>query len=519
MYSYEYVFKMNRLILFFLISLLFPYFAQSTLTLSTKDIIYNKEFSHGIKTRLILKRENMGEIIETGFKVEKNGLSFKISHINKDNLLNDSILAKVDRKRDKNVFKKAKYTMEEGIGIAYLKSLFIPGFDYSFKESKEPTTAYIFTLNRKLDGILLRPNNSIGWNTGVKGILSIPSHNLWDEERWADVVGMMSFLRGYFGFDVERRLKKDIGINGGIDGFIQTSSYAPITPLQNYEVRISLKKKRIELSSYFPLKTQFYSQDTFDQGKRSILSIFSNNWSMKGILGYDQNQYGVLFDRQFSKFGLGLFWVNNKDKDYETYGVQFTLGGRNPEIIKDVVQDRKITIPFTSSGPRRQGEWFNPPVDLSSLDFDQTISLLDSPDKVAWYTNRYFRYLDDHNDDLFKIYLPHRVFELKGGNCTEQMGFEAYALREHGYEAYTLGIISTSFTHAICVYQDKTTKRWNLVDYGTISEVQSEDLEELMDKYNPGWFSFSIKDPSSSKTLKQTDSSSKTYLINWFEAN
>ncbi|MEW6104288.1 MAG: hypothetical protein AB1630_10845 [bacterium] len=491
---------MKRLIL--CISL--PCFTQSTLTLGTKDIIYNKGFNKGIKTRLILKRENLGEIIETGFRVEKDGMSFKISHINKDNLLKNSILLKIDRKNERRVFKKARYITEEGIGIAYLKSLFIPDWN---SYSKEPTTAYIFTLNRKLESAL----NSIKWNIGTKGILSIPSPKLWDEEHLGYVVGMMSFLRGYFGFDVERGV-----INGGINGFMQTSSYAPITPLQNYEAMVGLKRKGIEVSSYFPLKTQLYSQDAFDQGKRSILSLSLNNWSLEGLFGYEQNQYGVQFERQFSKFSLSLFWANSKNNK-ETYGIQVTLGGKNPEILKDVIQDRKISIPTTSSGPSQRGEWSNPPANLSSLGFEETISLLDSPDKVAWYTDNYFRYLDDHNDDLFKIYLPSRVFELKGGNCTEQMGFEAYALREHGYEAYTCGIIATSLTHAICVYKDKTTGKWNLIDYGTIREVQSENLEELLDKYNPGWFSFSLKDPSSSKTLGQRDSPSKKYLIDWFE--
>jgi hypothetical protein len=215
---------------------------------------------------------------------------------------------------------------------------------------------------------------------------------------------------------------------------------------------------------------------------------------------------------------MALFWTTDREEDFETCGIQFTLKGKNQNILKDVIADRRIEYPLYSSPPdRRQGEWPNPPSNLAFLGFEETVALLDSPDKVAWYTGEYFNYFSDHNDNLFTLWSPRDVFRIKGGNCTEQMGFEAYALQKAGFEAYTLGIIATYCTNALCIYKDKATGRWNVINYGDITELQAEDPEELLDKYRPGWFSLSIKDPESGKTLWQIDSSSKNYLVRWFE--
>jgi len=508
---------MNKTIFF----LLFPILGIcSTFTFGTKDISYEKRFSFGPSARLLLKRENLNGVLETGFKLTKKDVSLTISHINKDNLLKDSILAKIERKRERKAFRNLTYYAEEGIGVARLPSLFIPGWG-PFGPTKYPSEMFILRFDRRLEGKKALKKNLLVWSAGSKGILSSPINLSWDEliDR-SDLLGMLSYLRGYFGLKAERGVK-GLTIGGGINGFIQSSSYAPITPLQNYEANLKLSKnvadRDFSLSFYYPLKTELFVQDSFDQGERIMLSASSNNWSIEGLAGYEQAQYGLSVNRAFSKFNLSLFRIENKKKDYKTIGLQFTLGGRSQDILKDVISDRKVEIPFYSQYNTRVGAWDNPPSNLSSLGFDETILLLDSPDKVAWYTGKYFTYLSDHNDNLFTIWSPRDVFRIKGGNCTEQMGFEAYALRQHGYEAYTLGMIATYYTHAICIYKDKATGRWNAINFGDIKELQAETPEELLDKFEPDWFSLSIKDPDSAKTIYQIDSSSKGYLIRWFE--
>jgi hypothetical protein len=209
---------------------------------------------------------------------------------------------------------------------------------------------------------------------------------------------------------------------------------------------------------------------------------------------------------------LGLFW--HKDKDDRAIGIQLLIGQKASSKIIGGCKEKRTTIPEYAAIGYSYSESKHP--NLIGKSFEEVVSALDTPEKIAGYV-RGFKYLDDHNDisGWFDLYTPQEVFQNNGGNCTEQSGFEAYILRQHGYEAYTLGEIARSFTHAICIYKDE--HGWNALDYGMMYEARANTPEELLNMIYPGWFSLTINDPNNGESIRQIDSSSKTYLLNWLQ--
>ena len=52
-------------------------------------------------------------------------------------------------------------------------------------------------------------------------------------------------------------------------------------------------------------------------------------------------------------------------------------------------------------------------------------------------------------------------------------------------EGRTIGYVSPDTSHAIAVYQDPKTGRWNVAEYGTIHYTQAASAEEAFERVRP----------------------------------
>ncbi|MEW5767791.1 MAG: hypothetical protein AB1797_09220 [bacterium] len=238
--------------------------------------------------------------------------------------------------------------------------------------------------------------------------------------------------------------------------------------------------------------------------------MFSLGGGEKSYFSWEKYS-AVSVGKRFSRGNWGLFWLSG-DGDNRG-GFQISLGGEREEDILENILDKEKTVPKGSSVYPLDCSYLWEPPEVEGLSFQETISQLDTPEKVAWYAGNYFEYESTPN----KFCEPEEIFNLKKGACDDQMGFQAYALSRHGYEAYILQQVTVDFGHAICLYKDKETSKWNGISYYKLFETQANSPEELFEMTYPGAFSMMIRDTSDGKVLGQFDSSSRDYLLRWLK--
>jgi len=506
------------------------FFTNSSLSFGTKEVSYLYKFQ-GLKGKVYFRQDDYGQRFEDGIlfygETGKGKLwLFKISKIHKDNLLADSVLSKVEIKWSAPLKKKILHSQEWRAGYFYLPSLFgAEEVGYIGKYQTFPADVFAFGFEQALSRPYHFPKTVAEWKVDLRGLLSFES----DLNSSGDMTAAFSYLKCGLNLGTKREIATNLWLGIGYEGFFRTANYGPIIdPLQNHELSASFsfnigERKRLDFKIYEPLKTEVISVDSLGQGRRAEAQLKINDWQFEGIwkgnypdeefIIQPGNCFGALVSKRFENSKISLFW--NKDKEDSKAGFQLTIGqDLSPEIIGGGLKEKKATVPESPAltyyyAPETK-------LNLEGKSFEEVVTALDTPEKVAWYTN-YFEYFDDHNDisGLFKMYTPEEVFDLKGGNCTEQSGFEAYVLSQHGYKAYNIGVIARLFTHAICIYEDET--EWNALDYDAIYLAGAQNPQELLDMIYPGWFSLTIKNPSNGKSIKQIESSTKSYILDWVE--
>ncbi|MEW6095587.1 MAG: hypothetical protein AB1567_03550 [bacterium] len=289
--------------------------------------------------------------------------------------------------------------------------------------------------------------------------------------------------------------------------------------IQNHEVSTLPKKLNIGIAFYEPLQLGLIREGYLHQGRRVEANLHTmNNWYLEGITRFGKehkelftlkNYTAVMLGRKFENSHLNLFW--RKEKDDNRFGFEFRVGDKKSNLMQNIL-DKELNLPMNPSVYPINYPWLKNPPDVKHSNFEETVAKLDTPEKAAWYTTNYFNYEDDDDYDN-----PQEVFNTKRGNCVEQMGFQAYALRQHGYESYILQHIAIGSAHGICIYRDKASGKWNALSYGNLYDAQAETPEELFSTTYPGWFLLVIRDPSNGKPKVQFDSASRNYVIKWLE--
>jgi len=97
------------------------------------------------------------------------------------------------------------------------------------------------------------------------------------------------------------------------------------------------------------------------------------------------------------------------------------------------------------------------------------------------------------------------------------MNFESYVLRQHGYQSYILGFVTPEVSHAMCVYQDKNSGKWNVIDYDRILLSRSDSPEGAIKNIYSNWFLVELINPGDYTPVKQVDSMTRWMLTDWFE--
>lgn len=502
---------------------------SSSLSFGIKEVSYLYNFQR-LKGELYFRQDNYGQRFEDGIllygETGKGKLwLIKVSKVHKDNLLADSVLSKAEIKWDNCLKNKTLHSQRWTAGYFYLPSLFgTEGVGYTGEYQTLPCDVFAVGLEQALSKPYHFPKTVVEWRVDLCGLLSLES-----DLSLGNMTDAFSYLKCGLGLGAKRKITGNLWLGIGYEGFLRTPNYQPIIPLlKNHELSASLslgmgEKKRLDLKVYEPLRTEVISVDSLLQGRRAEAQLKINDWQFEGIWkgNYSNeefiiqpgNYFGALISKRFKNSKLSLFW--NKDKEDSKVGFQFTIGqDLSPEIIGGGLKEKSGTIPESPT----LSYYYAPEtdLDLEGKGFDEVVTALDTPEKVAFYTN-YLEYLDDHNygNGLFEIYTPKEVFDLRGGNCTEQSGFEAHVLRQHGYEAYNIGQIATSFEHAICIYKDKNG--WNALDYDMIYLAGADNPQELLDMIYPGWFNLTINDPSKTEAIRQIESPTKSYILDWFE--
>ncbi|MBI4708166.1 MAG: hypothetical protein HY761_09645 [Candidatus Omnitrophica bacterium] len=512
-------------------------FDKSSLTLGTKEASYQYEF-HNLNPKLYFRQDDYGQRFEDGFVLSGNTNKgkpwlFKLSMVHKDNLLDSSVLAKIEISGDNLWKNKILHSQKQSIGYFYLPSLF--GAEKVGQQEKfqtYPAKVLVFKFDQGLSWPHLFHKTEFDWEIGLSGLLSPEledADNLLElKSSAADMIDAFSYLKCDLSSGIKRQIASKLWLVLKYKGFFRTANYQKIIPpLQNHELSahclIDLgEPKSFAFRFYEPLRTDLIAIDSLKQGRRAEVDINLKDWQFKclwkgkypdeSFINPTGNYVGMTLNRVWNKMDTGLFW--HKNKDNRAIGVQLSIGQKASSKIIEATSEKMTIIPESAAIGYSYPEIKSP--NLAGKSFEEVVSALDTPEKVAGYITG-FNYFDDHNDisGLFDLYTPWEVFQKGGGNCTEQSGFEAYVLRQHGYEAYNIGEIARSFTHAICIYKDEYG--WNALDYWMMYKVGANTPEELLNMIYPGWFSLTIKDPNNGKSIRQIDSSSKTYLLNWLE--
>ncbi len=531
---------MKRII--FVFSLITPFtfsqFAQAdpsdgkfSFSVGTSYLEIAHGFNSSLGARLYLHHDYKGHILDQGLEIKGSSFRFKLSNLGQDNLLKNSILAKIEYRTIKKISRRIVYEGTHGLGFFRLPSLFscetdfkpLPLSVWAFRLSESLRTQRPMRLSRKL---------ALTSEVGLKGVFSTDAEHSSSWEQIVDhaqAVSAFSYLQGNLGLRLNRRVRSNFDVYSEYRGSIRTSAYAPITPLFNQEVSIGFKTEEVRdnefgLSLHLPLQSDLIEAESLNQKRRINFNLsrgWGNSWQLSSKVAYAEDDYTDLILSLLKSWGDSHIQAFLYHSPYgNSYGIQFLFrrGEVNRDLISQIYEHRPS---FRGYCPSICPHHPTPPDSSVWHSFEEMVNWLNTPEKVVWYANFVLAYLHDHNNEggLFNAYTPKEVFDRGGGNCTEKSGFQAYCLSRNGYEAYAVGFTARSITHAVCVFKDRNTGKWNVLDRGKYYRVGADSIEEAMDRLFPGWISFDIIDPASISTLTQVESITKRVILNWFEDN
>ncbi len=151
---------------------------------------------------------------------------------------------------------------------------------------------------------------------------------------------------------------------------------------------------------------------------------------------------------------------------------------------------------------------------MEDYDFEDAIDELDTPDEIVEFTDQYFEY-DVHDRGIPKA--PEEIYYSRRGHCVDQMRFQAYCLKRHGYEAYVVQYFANGSAHAICIFRDKDTNKWDVLEYNNYNHIQAENIEEVILNWrSPGAYEFHVANPEDFSLVKWVYSRTSQEVFNWF---
>ncbi|MBN1384594.1 MAG: hypothetical protein JW983_06940 [Elusimicrobia bacterium] len=481
-------------------------------------------------------------------KSEKFIISAEVASLNYTPLLSDSFLFKTYISNKPDYSKKflpwlgRQWTI--GIGYVYLAELHSKWTSGNFLPNNLCTVfgkGNLFKYYTHVTGkTFFNSELEYFWLTGFE----IPSDKIKNkhlelrgepyEIDW-DLINAISDLEinPILGFSINHSDRLQTGLYYGaeysivraIEDAIYHNSERTIIKYQYIEPKVSFnlgKDIKTDFSYVYPLELQKYK----DENKIfSFNMIFFNNLYKTSFLYScnESNDKNVTFlaGVDSHKYNLSMYSnveSNPDQKTNSTIGIRFSTPflGFSPGINPNEYKPKQYTE-FDNPASRVYSSSQNDldvVRNLSDNTFSETVRSLNTPDKVRIYTNVYFKYMKSNKSVPIP---PEEVFANGGGDCDEQARFQSYVLRKHGYESYVLTYSARPSSHGICIYRDKSSGKWNALEYGGEYKVEASSIEDLISKIEPAYYEYRLNNPEDDyERLNFNRSLSIRYIQQWF---
>lgn len=290
-------------------------------------------------------------------------------------------------------------------------------------------------------------------------------------------------------------------------------SIPPVTQFVQGTVSADVKGVNLGVTGYVPIKT--YSNE------------FSTDPLIKLSVGYKDKPYipdtFVTFSPDGVKnAGLGKSVKVNPWLDVSAYaGVETSKFSNKPEFMagggltvylgkrdssqqakplsNHLMNDWKSDVPLTQkpnttsydrSNPTLSDYFSSSEIDkMKNMSIDELKKVLNTPEKVTAYLAYFVKYDYDrvkNNTPPYGSLSPEEVVNSKKGVCRDQHILVTDLLKAQGIEAVQVGYSAAGSTlHAIAVYKDPTTGKWNVIEYGNIHYTQANTMEEAFNMVRP----------------------------------
>ena len=149
---------------------------------------------------------------------------------------------------------------------------------------------------------------------------------------------------------------------------------------------------------------------------------------------------------------------------------------------------------FTATDRARMSVLMTPRADQTTVDYIVQRTREAGPQWLAEMNSRYFVYEDGRADGGSGPRSTYSALETlrNGGVCRDQMGFMTAVLNSAGYRAFTVGYDSAGTSHAVTLYQDPSTARWGVVEYGRVHMLDAQTPAQAMVRFAPGALAFDL---------------------------
>jgi hypothetical protein len=477
----------------------------------------------------IFSYNDNGHILEQGFdcKVLKDGytaVDFAVSRYNQISLVSPSWLSKLDYSFKMQPGKYVQFTGTQGIGYFMLPSelsvtprYINTPYDLNYVLLK---CDYKFS-NPEIISLDSDGKMTAVWEAGFKGITSTDKKLIL-----MDFDGSFSYARIYSSASARRELDGSAALTVGYNSAVQASNSMLALPLQNHELFFGVSGNLLSplsagITAFSPLMYQIYRDNYLYQDRRIEGNIDyplakAAKLGVRAVWEADSLYYFFNTSYNFGKIRAVCNYSKNLSDTAFNIGIEMGLGSPPPVEFREYNYQNIPPAPYNYTTPVVPANNLPP----AGAGFTSAVASLDTPEKIAAFDGARLNYLDTHNNGSGYIdgwYSAQQVYNLHGGNCIEQMNFESYVLRQHGYQSYILGFVTPRVSHAMCVYQDKSSGKWNVIDYDRIILSQSGSPEGAIKNIYSNWFLVELIDPATYTPVKQVDSMTRWMLTDWFE--
>lgn len=482
------------------------------------------DFEEGLGTdvsgKIYSKLDLNGHILEAqaklAIKKERLVLSTELAHLNQTPLMKESLFAKVGFTcLSSSMLGVINHEGKINIGWLHLPSLYS-----RWTVGKEG--ADLFGIGAKWR-FYTKPYE-ITPNLLFKSELKLSPHlfsELPKKDYDDDIVCAFSDLPIDYNLSLLKKLSQKCNIEIDYQGSINPTFYLWGVPLSHgLATKVDIKPTdalALQLMAYYPISVQkisYYNPNASFMSNEILGNIElkrGKNLNHKLLLDYDYENNRVeeitfSTSRRFNSFDGGVYYTNNHSSQH-TVGIYISTQKRTDYSRYDI--NKYQEFPSQLFGEKQKKDMQG----LKDKGFEETVSALDTPEKVASYLTQFFYY---YSEDSPTPQTPRETFEKKWGDCDDQARFASFVLTQHGYEAYVLTYFGRRVAHGICVYKDRIGK-WNSIEFGRIFYAQSDNPEELITKIEPGMIRYTLFKPNDNYNVKSyTQSQTLEKIINWF---